>query len=63
MALGVVCDDKIVKAKAQLGETEDGVAAGGLHKVQTSAEESLCTITPTCCRSDIPSRHVGTWLV
>ncbi|CAM9158107.1 unnamed protein product [Ascophyllum nodosum] len=31
-SLGVVCDDKVVKAKERLGEAEDGVAAGGLHK-------------------------------
>lgn len=32
-ALRVVCDDKVAKAKALLGENEDGVATGGLHKV------------------------------
>lgn len=34
-SLGVVCDDRVEKAKARerLGEAEDGVAAGGLHKV------------------------------
>lgn len=35
VSLGVVCDDKVEKAKARerLGEAEDGVAAGGMHKV------------------------------
>lgn len=33
MSLGVVCDDKVAKAKELLGETEEGVATGGLHKV------------------------------
>lgn len=32
-SLGVVCDDKVAKAKELLGETEEGVATGGLHKV------------------------------
>ncbi|CAM9186514.1 unnamed protein product [Pylaiella littoralis] len=32
MSLGVVCDDKVAKAKDLLGETEEGVATGGLHK-------------------------------
>lgn len=33
--MGVVCNDKVEKAKARerLGEAEDGVAVGGLHKV------------------------------
>ena len=34
ISLGVVCDDKVAKAKELLGETEEGVATGGLHKVQ-----------------------------
>lgn len=33
VALGVVCADKIGKAKALHGEAEEGVAVGGLHKV------------------------------
>lgn len=33
ISLGVVCDDKVAKAKELLGETEEGVATGGLHKV------------------------------
>lgn len=32
MSLGVVCDDKVAKAKELLGEADEGVAAGGLHK-------------------------------
>ncbi|CAM9269242.1 unnamed protein product [Scytosiphon promiscuus] len=32
LSLGVVCDDKVAKAKELLGETEEGVATGGLHK-------------------------------
>lgn len=33
LSLGVICDDKVAKAKELLGETEEGVATGGLHKV------------------------------
>lgn len=33
LSLGVVCDDKVSKAKELLGEAEEGVATGGLHKV------------------------------
>lgn len=33
ISLGVVCDDKVAKAKELLGETDEGVATGGLHKV------------------------------
>ncbi len=40
IALGVVCDDKVAKAKELLGETEEGVATGGLHKVRW--DETLC---------------------
>ena len=29
----MVCDDKVSKAKELLGEAEEGVATGGLHKV------------------------------
>eukprot|EP00903_Cladosiphon_okamuranus_P015664 g14466.t1 len=32
ISLGVVCDDKVAKAKELLGESEEGVATGGLHK-------------------------------
>eukprot|EP00904_Undaria_pinnatifida_P005010 jgi/Undpi1/1639/HiC_scaffold_11.g05029.m1 len=32
LSLGMVCDDKVSKAKELLGETEEGVATGGLHK-------------------------------
>lgn len=28
-----MCDDKVAKAKELLGEAEDGVATGRLHKV------------------------------
>lgn len=29
----MICDDKVAKAKVLLGEADEGVATGGLHKV------------------------------
>lgn len=55
MSLGVVCDDKVAKAKDLLGETEEGVATGGLHKVSKFRGRSrlgpdkFCVAGVRCC--------------
>lgn len=55
MSLGVVCDGKVEKAKELLGETEEGVATGGLHKVskfcgRSSAARRVCDFDAVCFR-------------
>lgn len=47
LSLGVVCDDKVAKAKELLGETEEGVATGGLHKVSDYRRRQGCYTLPT----------------
>lgn len=37
----MICDDKVAKAKALLGEAEEGVASGGLHKVSERPSRAI----------------------
>lgn len=44
LSLGVVCEDRVAKAKDLLGEAEEGVASGGLHKVGLLLQTFDCSL-------------------
>lgn len=44
-----MCDDKVAKAKELLGETEEGVATGGLHKVSHCRGLAAAVVGPNEC--------------
>ena len=54
-----MCDDKVAKAKELLGEAEEGVATGGLHKVSPGRGHAAALVRPGECFHRAVSRELS----